>query len=50
MKPLSLENYKKILMKIAEDLHYGENVVEQIGQAESEGEIEHIMASARKRT
>ena len=50
MKPLSLENYKKILMKIAEDLHYGENIVEQIGQAESEGEIEHIMASARKRS
>lgn len=50
MKPLSLEKYKKILMKIAEDLHYGENVVEQIGQAELEDEIEHIMASARKRS
>lgn len=50
MKPISLENYKKILIKIAEDLHYGENIVEQIGQAESEDEIEHIMASARKRS
>ena len=50
MKPLSLENYKKLLMKTAEDLHYGKDVIKQIRQAESEDEIEHIMASARKRS
>lgn len=50
MKPLSLENYKKMLMRIAEDLYYGKDVIEQIRQAKSKNEIEHIMASARKRS
>lgn len=41
--------YKNKAIKAAQDLFYGDGVIEQLEAASSVGEIEHIMNTARRR-
>ena len=47
MRKKTFRKYKNEIIKVAKELHYGEDVIRELKTVESEEQIDRIMRSAR---